>query len=138
VLIERSKQRVDGIRFGENAHAFAEAAHAARVDHDNGEAGLGELEDELSLVASGRLDHDALGIERGQATDELGNGPGLVAGVLDASFGPHAPLQSVLGDIDPDAHGHGKLSRATNSGSRIRARASGPGDRSSFAAAVEQ
>ena len=73
-----------------------------------------------------------------QATDELGDGPGLVARVLEAFFGPHAPLQSVLGNIDPDAHGHGKLSGATNSGSRIRARVSGPGDRSSFAAAVER
>jgi hypothetical protein len=58
--------------------------------------------------------------------------------VLDLPFDTDAPLERVLGDVDSDTQGLVCCSGATNSGSRIRARVSGPGDRSSFAAVMER
>jgi hypothetical protein len=123
---EREEPCVEGVRLGEDPHALAEAANPARVHDDDREPGLGELGHERALVAARRLDDDACGIERDELADELRDPSRLVASVLDLAFGTDAPL--VLGDIDSDRLGHGKLLRSnelglSNTGSRRRPKA---------------
>ena len=81
--------------------------------------------DERALVAARRLDDDALGVERDELAYQLRDRPRLVAGVLDLALGADAPLERVLGDVDSDGRGHGKLLRSnelglSNTGSRKR------------------
>src|SRR4029450_7336199 len=81
--------------------------------------------DERALVAARRLDDDAHGVEGRELTHELGDGPRLVAGVLDLLLAREVPLERVLSDVDPDTRGHGKLLRSnelglSNTGSRRR------------------
>ena len=136
---EREEPGIDGVGLGKDPERLAEAADAPRVHDDDGEPGLGELRDERALVAAGRLDDDTRRLERDELADELCDGPRLVAGVLDLAFCTDAPLEGVLGDIDSDRLGHGKLLRSNESRALEYGLAySGPSDRSSFAAVMER
>jgi len=135
---EGEEASIEGVGLGEHTYALAEAPHPPRVHDDDRKADGGELLDEAALVAAGRLDHDAIRVDRHQVAYQLSDGARLVAGALDRALGAVGPVEAVLRDVDSNRCGHGILFGATNSGSRIRARASGPGDRSSFAAAVER
>jgi hypothetical protein len=103
----------------------ASTGHPPGVHEHHAQAGFGELGNERALVATRRLDDDARGVERDELADELRDGPRLVAGVLDLLLPREVPLERVLGDVDSDTRGHGKLLRSnelglSNTGSRKR------------------
>jgi hypothetical protein len=100
---------VDRVGLGEDAQAFGEVAYVARVDQGDRQVRLQQCVDQGAFQAAGGFDDDGRGPHGDQLTDDRADACGVVGDGEDRVDVGASQVKLVLGDVDADEDGGGRM-----------------------------